>query len=236
MPRRRMRKSRLSLVFDHRQPIYECIVVDMNTQRDFLSNDGVLPILNRQEILEKIQQLMEWTKFYHVPMISPTDVHRRLGNETIASSLFNCIEGTPGQQKIPITIMPKRYILEHDDSPSLPGNLLENYMQIIVNKKTNDVFTNPKADRLFTRLQAKRFVIFGVGTERAIKTLGLGLLSRGKSPIVAFDACGTWDNEASQLALRQLEAKGAILLGTDQIVSMAPEELPVPQVEIPADE
>jgi nicotinamidase-related amidase len=230
-----MRKSRLSLVFDHRQPIYDCVVVDMNTQRDFLSGEGILPIRNRQEILEKIQKLMEWTKVHRLPMISPTDVHRRLGNEPIASSLFNCIEGTAGQQKIPITLMPKRFVLEHDDSPSLPINLLENYMQVIVNKKTNDVFTNPKADRLFTRLQAKRFLIFGVGTERAIKTLGLGLLSRGKSPIVAMDACGTWDDEASELSLRQLEAKGAILLSTDQIIGIEPDELPEPHIEIPAD-
>jgi nicotinamidase-related amidase len=179
---------------------------------------------------------MEWTKFHHLPMISPIDVHRRLGNELISSPLFNCIEGTPGQQKIPITLMPKRFILEHDDSPSLPGNLLENYMQIIVNKKTNDVFTNPKADRLFTRLQAKRFLVFGVGMERAIKTLGLGLLSRGKSPIIVMDACGTWDDEVSQLALRQLEAKGAILLTTQQIIEMKPEDMPVPHIEIPADE
>jgi nicotinamidase-related amidase len=230
-----MRKSHIALVFDHKQPIYDCVVVDMNTQKDFLDDDGVLPIKNRELVLSQIKKLMEWTQKNHLPMISPINVHRPRGSAGMRSPLFNCIEGTPGQQKIPITLMPKRFMLEQDNSPALPGNLLENYMQVLVQKQTNDVFTNPKADRLFTRLQAKRFLVFGVGSERAIKNLGLGLLSRGKHPIIVSDACGTWDEETAELAIRQLEAKGAILLTTDEVIGLEPDELPVPNIEIHAD-
>lgn len=235
MPRRRIRKSELAMVFDQKQPIYDCVVIDVNTQKDFLSGDGILPIKSQKDILERTRVLMEWAKSFRVPVISPVDVHRPMGNETIRSPLFNCIEGTSGQQKVPFTLLPKRLVLEHDSELSLPDNLLDNYLQIIIHKKTNDVFTNPKADRLFSRLQAKRFLIFGVGTERAIKHLGLGLLSRGKNPIIVVDACGTWDDEAAELAVRQLEAKGAILLTTSEVVALEPSGLPVPNVELQAD-
>ncbi len=153
----------------------------------------------------------------------------------VRSSLFPCIEGTLGQQKMPFTLLPKRYTLEHDNSPGLPDNLLENYLQIIIQKRTNDVFTNPKADRFFSRVQSKRFLVFGVGTERAVKALVLGLLSRGQHPIVVSDACGCWDADAAELALRQLQAKGTISIPTDDVIHNTPEDLPMPQIEVNLD-
>jgi nicotinamidase-related amidase len=185
-------------------------------------------------VLDQIKHLVEWGKMHRIPLISLVDNHRPNG-QVIRSSLFPCIEGTPGQQKMPFTLLPKRFTLEHDNSPSLPDNLLENYLQIVIQKRTNDVFTNPKADRLFSRLQAKRFLVFGVGTERAIKALVLGLLSRGQHPIIVPDACGCWDSEAAELALRQLEAKGTMSMKAQDVLPLTPENLPLPQIEIHLD-
>jgi len=231
MPGRRSRKLRSRAVFSGELPIYDCVAVDVNTQRDFLTAGGVLPIRNRQAVLERIKKLTDWIKQHRLPLASLVDVHRP-GGENIRSPLFHCIEGTPGQQKVSFTLLPKRYVIDHDCSPSLPENLLESYRQVIIHKRTNDVFTNPKADRFFSRLQAKRFLIFGVGAERAIKSLVLGLLSRGKSPIIVRDACGCWDENAGELALRQAEAKGAGLVSCDELLAISPEDLPVPQIEI----
>lgn len=231
MPGRRSRKSRAVAVFDGELPIYECVVVDVNTQRDFLTVGGVLPIRHRQATLERIKQLSDWAKKYRLPVVSLVDAHRP-GGENVRSPLFHCIEGTAGQQKLSFTLLPKRYLIDHDCSPSLPDNLLETYRQVILHKRTNDVFTNPRADRFFSWLQTKRLVIFGVGAERAIKALVLGLLSRAKSSIVVRDACGYWDDEAGELALRQMEAKGAAMIATDVLVSTDPKDLPVPHIEI----
>jgi len=228
---RRSRKSRMVAVFDGELPIYECIVVDVNTQRDFLTADGLLRVLDRQIVLERIKKLTDWAKRYRLPVVSLVDAHRP-GGDNVRLPLFHCIEGTAGQQKLPFTLLPKRFVIDHDSSPSLPDNLLEKYRQVIIQKRTNDVFTNPRADRFFTWLQTKRLVIFGIGAERAVKALVLGLLSRAKSPIVVRDACGSWDEEAGELALRQMEAKGAVMIDTDEILTLAPEDLPVPRVEI----
>jgi nicotinamidase-related amidase len=207
----------------------------MNTQKDFLSVDGILPVIDRSRVSENIKKIFEWIKRHRIPVISPVDSHRPGEGVPFRSPLFNCIEGTLGQQKIGFSLLPKRLTIEHDNSPSLADNLLENYLQIVITKRTNDVFTNPKADRLFSYLQAKRFLIFGVGIERAVKSLVLGLLSRGKNPIVVSDACGTWDTEIAELTLRQLEAKGAIILKTSELTPSKPDHLPIPQVEIHAD-
>lgn len=234
MPGRRSRKARATAVFDGERPIYECIAVDVNTQSDFMTADGNLPIVDRQTVVERIKKLVDWAKTYRLPMVSLVDAHRPRG-QSVRSPLFHCIEGTPGQQKLPFTLLPKRYVIDHDCSPSLPEHLLDDYRQVIIRKRTNDPFTNPKADRFFTRLQAKRLVIFGVGAERAIKAMALGLLSRGKCPILVSDACGCWDEQAAELAVRQVEAKGAIVLDTDQLIQVHPEDLPVAEIVIKAD-
>ncbi len=232
MPRRKKPKSGIVTIYDTSQPIYECVAIDVNTQQDFLKSDGAIPVANLDDILPKIKKIFSWAKKHKVPIISPTDIHRP-GTEKIKSPLFHCIEGTPGQKKLAFTLFPKRYVIEHNSSDlSLPGNLLGKYRQIIIHKRTNDVFTNPRADRFFSEIQSKRMIVFGVGAERAIKMLVLGLLSRCKHPIVIKDACGYWDKESADLALRQVEAKGAVMITTEELIKSKPEELPVPHIEI----
>jgi len=235
MAGRRSRRSKRVTVFDKHRPIYECVVVEVNTQRDFLFPDGVLQILNRQQVLDNLKKLIHWANKHHLPVVSPVDAHRP-GGENIRSPLFHCIEGTAGQQKVPFTLLPRRYTIEHDSSPSLPEELLETYRQIIIHKRTNDVFTNPRADRFFSRLQAKRFVLFGVGAERAIKSLALGLITRGKRVFVVRDACGAWDIRAGEMALRQMEAKGAVMIQAEELLACEPTDLPMPAIEIKADD
>ncbi len=232
MPRKKKPKPGLTIIYDTRQPVYECVAIDVNTQRDFLAPEGVLPIKNREAVLERIKQLINWCKKHHIPIISPIDSHRA-GGESLRSPLLHCIENTPGQKKVSFTLLPKRYVIEHDASPSLPDNLFEKYNQVIIHKRTNDVFTNPKADRFFSNIQSKRMLIFGVGAERAIKLLVLGLLSRCQHPIIVKDACGYWDKDAAQLSLRKVQAKGAVLIDTKRVIETTPENLPTPHIEIP---
>jgi len=231
MPGRRTRRSRRVTVFDQQRPIYDCVVVEVNTQRDFLFPDGVLRIANRQLIMENLKKLIQWANEYRLPVVSPVDAHRP-GGENIRSPLFHCIDGTPGQQKVSFTLLPRRYTIKHDASVSLPDDLLEHHRQVIVHKRTNDVFTNPKADTFFSKLQAKRFIVFGVGAERAIKSLVLGLMTRGKRVFVVRDACGWWDRRAYIMAMRQMEAKGAIMMDAEDLLATEPDTLPMPVIEI----
>lgn len=229
MPGRKPKRTRAMAVFDSELPVYDCVMVDVNTQNDFLTAEGVLPVVDATGVAERIKSIIDWTKRHHLPMVSLIDSHRPI-DKSVRVSLFNCIDGTAGQQKLAFTLLPKRCMIDHDSSPGLPDDLLETYRQIILTKHTNDPFTNPKADRFFSRLQAKRLIIFGVGTERAIKSLLLGLLSRGKCPIVIRDACGHWESEPAELALRQAEAKGAMVMDTAQLIATPPDDLPVPEI------
>jgi len=54
--------------------------------------------------------------------------------------------------------------------------------------------SNPKADRFLTHWRPEEYIIVGVGLERAIRGLALGLLARHKTVTVVTDACGYWSS------------------------------------------
>ena len=55
------------------------------------------------------------------------------------------------------------------------------------------------------------FIIIGAVTEGAVKATALGLLARRKKVVILTDAIGSHDRAAAEVALRQVEAKGAKL-------------------------
>jgi nicotinamidase-related amidase len=113
-------------------------------------------------------------------------------------------------------------MVETDNYLSLPPDLVANHRQIIFRKRTRDVLSNPKADRFLTQAVADNFIIFGVGLERALKSLALGLLARSKPVTVISDACGHWSAADGDLSLRQLAAKGVRLVTIEQLVNEPP--------------
>ena len=121
-------------------------------------------------------------------------------------------------------------LVETDNYLSLPPDLRKNYHQLIFRKRTRDVLSNPKADLLLTQLKVEEYILFGVGIERAIKSLALGLLARHKRVAVVRDACGWWSAGDGELALRQLAAKSVRLTGTAEVVAPpAPTKRPSPR-------
>ena len=96
--------------------------------------------------------------------------------------------------------------------------MLRRYQQLIFRKRTKDFMSNPKAERLLTEMKATEFIIVGVGTEYGVKALTLGLIARQKRVAVVPDACGYWSKADADLALCQIEAKGAVLLSTAELM------------------
>lgn len=184
------------------------ILIDMNTQKDFLDEDGAVPVVNRAGVIRNLYKIFGLAKNYHVPVISAVDSHRQ---SEMARPGFSkhCIEGTSGQNKLPFTLFPKRIFVEANNNFDLPTNLLKSYHQVVFRRRTTDFLENPKADRLLSGLHPEQFIIFGVGLERSIRRLILCLLARGRSVGFIPEACGYWSETEADLSVRLLLAKGA---------------------------
>jgi nicotinamidase-related amidase len=196
-------------------------LIDVATQRDFLVSNAPMAVENREEVVPRIRAMMAWARAQDLPVVSCIQAHR--AGDDANGRPRHCVDDTPGQNKMPFTLLSKRVAIEADNSYAVPIDILTTHRQVIFRKRSDDLLTNPKADRLLNDLHPDRFILFGVGLESWIRVLALRLLARQKPVAVVADACGLWDPVAADLALRQLEAKGVQLLQTDELTVAEPE-------------
>jgi nicotinamidase-related amidase len=189
------------------------IIIDIDTQKDFLLADGKACIRNHRRVLEHIRRVMAWARRRNIPIISIAEVYPDNNGESIGY----CIDGTDGQKKIPYTLVNNRVTFAADGNTDLPRDMLRKYKQVIVHKRCIDPFEEPRIDRLLSELRASEFIVVGASVETAIKVTVLGLLQRGKNVTVVLDAVGSHDKREANLALRKMETKGAKLIETKRL-------------------
>jgi len=192
----------------------DCVLVDLNTQHDFCSPDGAYPIANLHSVVPALHRIMDWARKNRAPIVSSIDSHRRweLNHEGVQ---VHCVDGTEGQRKLPFTIMKRFMLVEGDNTLGIKLDWFDEYQQVMFRKRTQDLLGNPKADRFLTQLPCRRYVLFGNGVENSVKSLALGLLARSKPVTILVDACGYWNASDSDLAARQINAKGACFVKVD---------------------
>jgi len=200
------------------------ILIDICTQHDFLDAGSILQVANREILLTKLHEVFDCAQAKQLPIVSSTESHRPA--EPVNGFPLHCIDDTHGQKKLDLTLIEPWAAVETDNYLSLPPDLRKNYRQLIFRKRTREVLSNPKCDCFLTQLKADEFIIFGVGLERAIRSLALGLLARKKNVAVISDACGWWSEAEADLAIRQLAAKG---IRITTIQELAAAEIPAPR-------
>jgi nicotinamidase-related amidase len=198
------------------------VLLDMNTQCDLLLPKGAMPVTNRAEVLPNIRKLMCWARAESLRVISSLE-SRRI-HEFGRGLPAYCIGGSVGQRKIPITLLPRRLVVEDDNALDVQPDPFRGIQQIILMKRSLDFLSNPKMDRLFHALSVNHVVVFGTLAEQCVKSVVLAFLARWYSVGVVTDACGAWSAEAAEMAMRQMEAKGAVLVTTEELISGAADE------------
>ena len=206
------------MVDQHNGRAVDCVLVDLNTQQDFLDSAGACRVQNAATLLTAIRRVVAWAKWNHVPVISSVDSHRNAEARHDGFPL-HCIDGTPGHRKLAFTLLATHIRVEADSTLSVALDMFQHHQQVIFRKRTHDLFGNPKADRFLSQLPTPEYVLFGVGLEHSIKVLGLGLLARGQRVTVVADGCGFWSRPEANLALRLLDAKGARLVTVSDLLN-----------------
>jgi nicotinamidase-related amidase len=187
------------------------VLVDVDTQKDFLIACGTSCIKNHRRVLMNIRRVYAWARTKHIRVVSTSLCKPGKNGDNF------CIAGTDGQKKVSYTLRNKRFIFEADNSTDLSRDLFTRFDQIILNKRCENPFDEPRVERLLTELKADEFVVIGALGEGAVASTVLGLLQRGKRVVVLTDAVGVLDRHAADVAFRKMKAKGAILSETKNI-------------------
>jgi nicotinamidase-related amidase len=194
------------------------ILVDIDTQKDFLLAGGKACIRNHRRVLAHIRRMMAWARSQHIPIISTAEVYPDNNGE---STVGYCIDGTDGQKKICYTLLDDRVSFAADGNTDLPRDMLRRHRQVILHKRCVDPFDEPRIDRLLSEVRASEFILVGASLEGAVKMTALGLLQRGKKVTIIIDAVGTHNNKDAKLALRKMETKGATLIETKKLAGLS---------------
>jgi nicotinamidase/pyrazinamidase len=181
--------------------------VDVDTQIDFVFPAGALYAPGAEKILPVVAALNRYAAAHGTTVVSTMDAHREDDPE-FAKWPHHCVAGTASQQKPAATLLDRRVVV-----PSVRGFLfsLDSCRQILVEKQTIDLFTNPNLPFVLDYLQAQRYVVYGVVTEICVRCAAFGLLERGKLVELVTDAVQGLNGEEVRCMYADFTAAGGRL-------------------------
>jgi nicotinamidase/pyrazinamidase len=179
------------------------VYFDIDTQLDFVSPAGALYVPGAERIMPIVARLNQLAASRSIPVISTTDAHPETDVE-FKTWPPHCISGTTGQGKPAATLLPKQVVV-----PSTPGDWpVADAQQIILQKQALDCFSNPNLPALLERLQADRYVVYGVVTEYCVRCAVMGLLATGKRVELVLDAVRSLSEEDQRNTLAEFRDAG----------------------------
>ncbi len=189
---------------------------DIDTQRDFMLPKGALYVPGAERLIPKLRRLFEFAKKNEVHILSTADAHTPEDPE-FEQFPAHCVEGTEGQRKLDETLLPYPLVLKNQ---AIDRNLIEDvrkHLQIIVEKKTLDVFSNPVIERLL-RILPPRAIVFGVATEYCVQSACLGLRREGVQTVLITDVIKALSPQTERAALNNLRQAGVEFTTLDTLL------------------
>lgn len=201
-------------------PSSRTIFWEVDTQADFMLPGGKLYVPGAEKIIPNIKRLVDVARQGNVLLVSDACRHSRDDPE-FQTFPPHCIRGTPGARIIPEGLAQTFYTVANDEKVKLPKNLFS-YQQIVLEKQTLDVFDNPHASTIVSRLgKDVEYVMFGVVTEYCVRLAAKGLLARGHKVSIVEDAIETLKPEDGRRTIEELKSLGAKLISTNEAVAAA---------------
>ena len=182
------------------------VFFDVDTQIDFLYPAGALYVPGAEKVVEQIAALNRFAGSHEIPVVSTMDAHTEDDPEFRAWPP-HCVVGVLGQHKPETTLLSRRVIVPNADF----AFNLDSAQQILLEKQTFDCFTNVNLAGLLERLDAKRYVVYGVVTEICVKFAAWGLLKTGKRVELVTDAVRSLNDAASAEMTASFLAAGGVL-------------------------
>ena len=171
------------------------VFFDIDTQIDFVYPAGALYVPGSERILPIVGELNRRAP----ALISTMDAHTEDDPE-FRIYPHHCVAGTAGQHKPAVT-------------------MLNDSRQFIVEKQQLDCFSSPQLGPLLARLNADRYVVYGVVTEICVQCAAFGLLKTGKLVEIVTDAVKAVDEQRAREMFSNFTAAGGRLTTSAIVLS-----------------
>ena len=204
------------------------VLWDVDTQVDFVLPEGKLAVPGAADAVPAMARLVEWARENGIPHVASADDHEltdpEISDEPDFVSTYppHCLRGTRGAQRIPETEQEDPLPLGHIAyPPGLVASLVGGRREILLLKKSFDVFTSPNAEAVVECLDPAEVILFGVATDVCNDAAVQGLLRRGRRVAFVEDAARGLDAERTATCLAAWREAGVRFTTSAEVVSGA---------------
>jgi nicotinamidase/pyrazinamidase len=202
------------------------VLWDVDTQVDFMLPDGKLYVPGAEEAIPAMRRLVEAARAAGLTHVASADDHEltdpEISDEPDWTSTYppHCLRGTRGAQKIPETEQADPLPLTAlPYPPRLLPRLVEGRRELLLLKKSFDVFTNPNTDALLAALDPDEIVVFGVATDVCDDAAIRAFLARGRRVRFVEDASRGLDEARTAACTAAWREAGVEFATADEVVA-----------------
>jgi nicotinamidase/pyrazinamidase len=201
------------------------ILWDVDTQVDFMEPAGKLYVPKAKDVAPAMERLVDAARAARLTHVASADDHELTDPEISADADFrntyppHCMRGTRGAEKIletkqrdplPLSLVPF--------PPGLVAGLIEGRREILLLKKSFDVFTNPNTQPLLTALDPDEIIVFGVATDVCNDAAILGFLQRGRRVRFVEDAARGLDEARTSACTALWRDRGVAFSTAEEVI------------------
>ncbi|HET7571839.1 MAG TPA: isochorismatase family cysteine hydrolase [Gaiellaceae bacterium] len=202
------------------------ILWDVDTQVDFMEPSGKLYVPGAKDVAAAMERLVDAARAAGIRHVASADDHELADPEISDSPDFtstyppHCLRGTRGAEKIletkqrdplPLTLVPF--------PPARLAALVGGSREILLLKKSFDVFTNPSTDALLDALDPDEIVVFGVATDVCDDAAIRAFLRRGRRVAFVEDASAGLDPARTAACLAAWREGGVRFATADEVAA-----------------
>jgi nicotinamidase/pyrazinamidase len=189
------------------------LFLDVDTQFDFLYPAGALAVPGATQIVPRLAALTRFADSRKIPIVSTCDAHFE-NDEEFKVYRAHCVAGTLGASKAPETVTRslRRVAAGETFDDEVAG-------QLVMEKRSTDMFSEPGIAALLERLNPRRFVVYGVVTEICVMHAIEGLLRLKKPITVVSDAVFALEDSKAHSLLQRWRAAGCEVVSASAITN-----------------
>ncbi|HBG27947.1 MAG: hypothetical protein A2Y10_18260 [Planctomycetes bacterium GWF2_41_51] len=212
---------------------HKVIFWDVDTQYDFIQEEGRLYMPGAKTIIEKISMARNFALENGFSIIASTDWHNPSDQEISAEPNYietypqHCIANTTGSQRIGfLGDLPIKYIsVEPIKHIQLKELVNTKQFHIVIRKNKIDVFTNPNTRPLLDIICPEKIIIFGVALDLCVSYTVDDLLKLSKAQIIVLaDIVKGLGKKPDDIVLKEFQQKGVTittLAGLHEVLDVA---------------
>lgn len=205
----------------------ETLMWDVDTQVDFVEEDGKLAVEGASDIRENLRRLTEHAREEELTRWGSLDYHGpndpELSEDPDFETTFppHCLRDTDGWKKIPETRPEDPLFIDSDprDETELREEIRDHPNEVYFRKQQFDAFTNPNLDPALKATDTFQVAIYGVTLDVCVRHAVKGFLERDYQVTVIEDATRAIEENRRDELLFRWKNLGAQVVGTEEAIS-----------------